>query len=202
MTKHENIATALAAAQSEMTGAKKSAKNPHLKSTYADLNAVCDAVMPALNSAGIAVIQPVNRHGDELEVITRFIHGPTGETLETAVPLLLAKRDMQGLGSAITYARRYGLMSLSGIAPEDDDGHAAAASGPAPKPRGPAKEAIDIAVSSLGSAQTLDALKAVFVGLPNDVRAVQAVILAKDTRKGELEVETEHDAAVRGEGNE
>lgn len=89
--------------------------------------------MPALNAAGIAVVQPVEQWADDLAVVTRFIHGASGETLETPMPLLLGKRDMQGLGSAITYARRYGLMALAGIAPEDDDGNAAAASGPSPK---------------------------------------------------------------------
>lgn len=133
MTDHKNIASALAAAQQEMEGAKKSSDNPHFRSKYADLGAVCEAVMPALNAAGIAVVQPVEQWADDLAVVTRFIHGASGETLETPMPLLLGKRDMQGLGSAITYARRYGLMALAGIAPEDDDGNAAAASGPSPK---------------------------------------------------------------------
>ncbi len=60
-------------------------------------------------------------------VVTKFIH-TSGDELECPVPLIIGKQDMQGLGSAMTYARRYGLMSLAGIAPEDDDGNAAAAS--------------------------------------------------------------------------
>ena len=46
------------------------------------------------------------------------------------MPLLVSKNDMQGYGSAVTYGRRYGLMSLAGIAPEDDDGNAAAKAPP------------------------------------------------------------------------
>lgn len=126
-TQHQNIATALAAAQMEMGKALKSADNPHFRSKYADLASVMDACLPALNKHGIAVIQPLVETELGRSVVTRFIHS-SGEVLECPVPLIFGKQDMQGLGSAITYARRYGLMSLAGIAPEDDDGNAAAAS--------------------------------------------------------------------------
>lgn len=130
MTEHKSIAAALAAAQSQMGKALKDSANPHFKSKYADLASVCAACMPALNANGIAVIQPLVETEFGRSVVTSFIHG-SGETLECPVPLILGKNDMQGLGSAITYARRYGLMSLAGIAPEDDDGNAAAAAAPA-----------------------------------------------------------------------
>lgn len=117
----QNIAKALASAQMEMGKALKQSNNPHFRSKYADLGNVMDACMPALNKHGIAVVHTIR---DE-SVVTMLIH-ESGEVLECPVPLLLGKRDMQGLGSAVTYARRYGLMSLAGIAPEDDDGNAAA----------------------------------------------------------------------------
>jgi len=123
-----NIAKALAAAQMEMGKALKQSQNPAFRSKYADLGNVMDACMPALNKNGIAVVQTMR---DET-VVTMLIH-ESGETLECPVPLLVGKRDMQGLGSAITYARRYGLMAMAGIAPEDDDGNAAAAAGPKAK---------------------------------------------------------------------
>ena len=63
------------------------------------------------------------------------MHGETGETVECRVPLIIAKNDMQGYGSAVTYARRYGLMGMAGIAPEDDDGNAAAKAAPKPAKR-------------------------------------------------------------------
>lgn len=128
-TKHPNIAAALAKAQAEMGKALKSAQNPHFKSKYADLSSVVDACMPALNSNGIAVIQPMAETETGRAVVTKFIH-ESGDALECSIPLIVAKNDMQGLGSAITYARRYGLMALAGIAPEDDDGHAAAKAAP------------------------------------------------------------------------
>ena len=133
-----SIAKALAAAQMEMGKALKQSQNPAFRSKYADLGNVMDACMPALNAHGIAVVQTMR---DET-VVTMLIH-ESGETLECPVPLLIGKRDMQGLGSAITYARRYGLMALAGIAPEDDDGNAAAASGPkSRKPEVPPEPAL------------------------------------------------------------
>jgi len=130
MTEHKSLASALAAAQMEMGKALKSANNPHFKSKYADLSSVVDACLPALNAHGIAVIQPMTDDETGRYVTTSLIHGASGETLSCRVPLILGKNDMQGYGSAVTYARRYGLMSMAGIAPEDDDGNAAAKSAP------------------------------------------------------------------------
>lgn len=129
---HQSIAVALATAQMQMGKALKSASNPHFKSKYADLASVADACLPALNANGIAVIQPTydDEHGRFVKTI--LIHGASGETLECRVPLIVGKNDMQGYGSAVTYARRYGLMSMTGIAPEDDDGNAASKSAPKP----------------------------------------------------------------------
>lgn len=129
MSEHQNVNMALAAAQQQMGKAFKSANNPHFRSKYADLASVMDACMSALNDNGIAVIQPLGETEFGRHVETVFLHG-SGERLECKVPLIVQKEDMQGLGSAITYARRYGLMSLAGIAPEDDDGNAATAAAP------------------------------------------------------------------------
>jgi len=128
----KNIATALAAAQIKMGKAVKQSQNPHFRSKYADLGAVMDACLPALNEAGIALVQPTRTddHGAHY-VTTMLIHGESGEHLSCDVPLILGKNDMQGFGSAVTYARRYGLMAMAGIAPEDDDGNAAAKNAPA-----------------------------------------------------------------------
>lgn len=132
------IATALASAQAKMGKALKSANNPHFKSKYADLASVTDACLPALNEAGIAVIQPTTDDDNGRYVETILIHGESGEVLKCRVPLIVSKNDMQGYGSAVTYARRYGLMSMSGIAPEDDDGNAAAKSQPKAEDKKPA----------------------------------------------------------------
>ena len=138
----KSIATALAAAQTQMGKAVKAADNPAFKRDgkvmkYADLSSVMDACLPALNAVGIAVIQPTgeNEYGRHVETI--LIHGESGESLSCQVPLIVSKNDMQGYGSAVTYARRYGLMAMAGIAPEDDDGNAAAKA--APKQEAPKK---------------------------------------------------------------
>jgi hypothetical protein len=126
----KGIATALAKAQANMGKALKQASNPHFRSKYADLSSVMDACLPSLNEAGIALIQPTgeDEHGRFVETI--LIHGESGESLTCRVPLIVSKNDMQGYGSAVTYARRYGLMAMAGIAPEDDDGNAAAKAPP------------------------------------------------------------------------
>jgi hypothetical protein len=126
----KNIATALAAAQINMGKALKKGSNHHFGSKYAELGSVMDACLPALNERGIAVIQPTGENEFGRFVETIFIHGESGEQLSCRVPLIVSKNDMQGYGSAVTYARRYGLMAMAGIAPEDDDGNAAAKAAP------------------------------------------------------------------------
>ena len=140
---HPGIYAALAAAQMEMGRALKSTDNPHFRSKFADLAEVVAACRPALNAHGIAIFQPLREIDGKLCAVTILAH-VGGETLECPVPLLVQKHDMQGLGSAITYARRYGLMAMAGIAPEDDDGNAAAAAAP----RGNGAERSDARISA------------------------------------------------------
>src|SRR5690554_825269 len=129
----DKIIPAFVKAQGEVGKAVKSSSNPHFKSKYADLEEVFSACRDALKSNGLAVFQTVTCDGEQMRMITRIYH-ESGQWIEGACPLILAKRDMQGLGSASTYARRYGLMAVMAIAPEDDDGEAA--SRPAPNGNG------------------------------------------------------------------
>lgn len=129
---HRSVYSALVSAQAHMTAALKTTTNDHFKSKYADLASVKDACFAALNAEGIAVIQPIVETEHGRFVSTVFYHAETDTQIECSVPLIVTKNDMQGFGSAVTYARRYGLMSLAGIAPEDDDGNAAAAAAPKP----------------------------------------------------------------------
>ncbi len=138
MTDHKTVYAALVAAQMEMGKALKDSTNPAFKSKYADLASVMDACMPALNRHGIAVFQPTVDDESGRYVKTILAH-VSGETVECRVPLIVGKNDMQGYGSAVTYARRYGLMGMAGIAPEDDDGNAAAK---APPPKHSSTEAL------------------------------------------------------------
>lgn len=114
---------ALLKAQTEMGKAIKNATNPHLKSNYADLGAVMDACFDALHANGFAVMQPCGQDEHGAFVETVFAH-TSGADFRSRVYLVIGKNDMQGVGSAITYARRYGLLGMAGLAPEDDDGEA------------------------------------------------------------------------------
>lgn len=164
---HNCIAIALAAAQAQMGRALKSATNSHFKNKYADLASVVEACMPSLNAHGIAVIQPTTDEESGRFVETILIHGESGETLKCRVPLIVQKNDMQGYGSAVTYARRYGLMSMAGIAPEDDDGNDAAKAAPKEqsqsKPAPPNPEAVaDGMIAAVKGAESEDRLKGIW----------------------------------------
>ena len=120
------IAGAIVKAQMAFGPALKTSQNPHFKSKYADLAACVEAVIEALNANGIALIQRTLPCESGVTVETVFLH-TSGETMSSGPLHVPAQRqDAQGYGSALTYARRYSLMAACGIAPEDDDGNAAA----------------------------------------------------------------------------
>ena len=121
------FAKAFVAAQMATEAVKKAASNPHFKSKYADLSEVVEATVPALNANGIAVIQSPGFDGDLVSVTTMLIH-ESGATVTGTLRMRPTKNDPQGVGSAITYGRRYSLLAMTGAAPEDDDGSAASAS--------------------------------------------------------------------------
>ena len=185
---------ALAKAQTEMGKALKTAVNPHLRSKYADLGAVMDACFEALHNNGFAIFQPCGSDDRGQYVATILAH-ESGEMLESRVHLIIGKNDMQGLGSAITYARRYGLLGMAGIAPEDDDGEAAKPKRPQnedkPLPRNEDKwvagygDAMDV----IKTAETLEELasgwKSINDAYPDAARDAR-VIKAKDDRKAAL----------------
>lgn len=118
------LATALSKAQAEMEGATKDSVNPHFKSRYADLAAAWEACRAPLTKHGLAVLQLPRADGPQVTITTLLTH-ESGEFIGEALTLTAQQNTPQGIGSAITYGRRYGLMALVGIAPEDDDGEAA-----------------------------------------------------------------------------
>lgn len=183
---HKGIFHALAAAQAQMGKAIKDSTNPAFRSRYADLASVMDACLPALNANGIAVYQPTIDDDSGRFVETILAH-ESGETIRCRVPLIVQKNDMQGYGSAVTYARRYGLMCMAGIAPEDDDGNAAAKAAPVVEEAKGGPTPAQIASDSLRDADTLDALAAIWRDLPPAVKSAPSVIRAKDARKAELQ---------------
>jgi hypothetical protein len=131
MTEHKNVFVALAAAQSEMESVVKGSVNPAFKSRYAALDDVVQVVRPALNKHGIAYFHQIVT--DERGSVMRTVlwHGASDTHVTCDVPLIVDRNNMQGFKSATTYAKRIGVESLTGIAPQDDDdGNAAAKAAP------------------------------------------------------------------------
>lgn len=129
MAAAESLLAAVLAVQKEAPPIAKSATNPHFKSKFAPLDEIVQTIDPILHKHGLVwMTLPVrDEHGDPA-LRYRLAHAPTGETVEGTMPLLLSKKDAQGQGSAITYARRYALCAvLNLVADDDDDGGRAAA---------------------------------------------------------------------------
>lgn len=121
----DKLAPALVGLQADLKPVEKTAANPFFKSKYADLPSVMEAVQPLLAKHKLAVSQFVTNLDGQSALRTILLH-ESGQSLQDVQPLLLAKQDAQGQGSAITYARRYGVMAVLGVvADEDDDGNAA-----------------------------------------------------------------------------
>lgn len=148
------LARALVAAQKATESIKKAATNPAFKSKYADLAHVVEGVVPALNAAGVGVLQCPGYDGEYVSVTTTFLH-EGGSSVSSTLNMRPSKSDPQGVGSAITYARRYALLAMAGGAPEDDDGNAA--SGPRNEPRPEAKRTEPAAPTLKDRADRLEA---------------------------------------------
>lgn len=119
------LCKALHGAQGVLTGVVKDAKNPHFKNRYATLEAVLDTARPALQANGLIVSQAPGRMVDGCVEITTMLAHVSGEWMRSTLHVPLAKRDPQGLGSAVTYGLRYALMAALCVPPTDDDGEAA-----------------------------------------------------------------------------
>lgn len=124
------LAKAMAKAQAELGIVSKGKENSHFKSKYAELSDVLEAVLPALNAHGLSLMQVPTFNGCSVAVTSFLLH-ESGEWMESTLKMKPSKTDPQGVGSCITYARRYAALAIAGAAPEDDDGNAA--SGPSPK---------------------------------------------------------------------
>lgn len=191
---------AFVAAQQAFGPALKTASNPHFRSKYAALDGCVEAVIDGLHANGFALTwrtEP-NESGVQAECV---LHHESGEVIKSGwlfVPS--AKNDPQGFGSALTYARRYTLMSVCGIAPEDDDGNAAtkavqqrqAARQAKPAPKAPDKDTCE---RRLIMCDTIDELKREWMAVPIALQAelepvkdqVKAKLLAKaESANGDL----------------
>lgn len=127
-----NLAKAIAAAQAELKPVKKECKNPFYNSHYADLAAVWEALKP-FHAHGIAITQLPFDAGEGMVGITTQLTHESGEWISGSLALPVSKEDAQGVGSAITYCRRYSLGCMTGVVTEeDDDGNSASQAKPVP----------------------------------------------------------------------
>jgi hypothetical protein len=123
------VHNALAAVQSELDALKKTKTNPHFKSKYIPLEDIVEAIDPLLQKHGLVFYAVPTHIGPEIPALGYELrHLESGECVKEMMPLILDKQNSQGVGSAITYARRYILTSLFNIiADVDDDGNKASA---------------------------------------------------------------------------
>lgn len=122
--KIEELAAALAKAQAVMTGALKDSANPFFKSRYADLESVWTACRKALTDNGLSVVQSASATEGGVAVTTMLLHS-SGQWMRDTLPLHPKDMSPQGIGSAITYGRRYALAAMAGVYQTDDDAEAA-----------------------------------------------------------------------------
>ena len=125
---------ALSKAQGAFGHAPKRAENPYFHSRYAELADVLDTIREPLAANGLAVVQMPGWEGELVTLTTRLGHA-SGQWIESTAAARPVKNDPQGLGSCLTYLRRYTLAAVLGIAQADDDGNAASEQAIAEKPK-------------------------------------------------------------------
>jgi hypothetical protein len=180
---------AFQALQHAVPALERSATNPHFKSRYIPLEAIHDAVDPLLVEHGFTWSAFPAIHDGRPAMRYELRHVASGEVWGDVMPLLLDKENSQGLGSAITYARRYAISAVLGIvADEDDDGHKAAnvarkAAASAPPREAPAKPTADGVISE-AQRRRLFAIAATAGRSNDEVKAIIVDLTGQDSSKG------------------
>ena len=174
------LAAALAKAQGEITGALKDSSNPFFKSKYADLASCWDACRKPLSENGLAVIQPTVEKDGTVYVVTTLAHS-SGQWIRGWLPIKTKDDGPQAQGSGLTYARRYALAGIVGLAQVDDDAEAAQARG---------------RIVATDTGQKLSPKQQKFV---NEFTAKVKAAMTADSDEGDIAAEI---AALRDEMNE
>ena len=112
------LATALCAVHSKIPVIPKNRDGYGYK--YADINDLLGAVLPILHEAGLSLIQSMEVHNSQPYMMTMILHGESDQWIKGYTRMFMAKADSQGVGSSITYAKRYGLSSMLAIASDED----------------------------------------------------------------------------------
>ena len=130
MSEHSNLWAALLAFKAEVPALPKDKINPHFKSRYTPLDTIAEKIDPLLTKHGLVWTALPSHENGHPTLNYQLAHVATGEVLSGSMLLLLDKENSQGLGSALTYSRRYAKTSvLDLVADEDDDGNSAENSG-------------------------------------------------------------------------
>ena len=157
------LAAALSKAQASITGALKDSANPFFKSKYADLASCWDACRKPLTDNGLAVIQTIEAGEARAVLVTTLCHA-SGEWIKSYCPILTKDDSPQALGSAITYARRYALAAMCGLAQVDDDAEAAQGRHKVSAPQNPEL------LAKIAATATAEELSKLYNAVPQDVR--------------------------------
>ncbi len=195
MTKSETIielAKAMAKAQGEIENASKNAKNPHFKSKYADLAEVLNTVRPVMSANGISISQFPAFENGVASVETIVMHA-SGEWMSGVSSAPVSKQDAQGVGSALTYLRRYSLAAIAGIAQEDDDANSAVGGqrqAPRPAPVAMDAAAVDRAVKACAAAGDQKKLDGIYQyaqrngATPEQLQTINEALVARISELG------------------
>lgn len=171
---------ALSKAQAKITGAVKDSTNPFFKSKYADLATCLDAIREPLAENDLCIIQTTDNDGGSVTVITTLGHS-SGQWMTGELTMTPEKPGPQAFGICITYARRYAVAAIVGLAQIDDDAESATNRD---KPAGPNVQKV-WADAKTESGKGLSALEAWFKAQPKPVKAILAGDGAKwDKMKG------------------
>lgn len=204
---YNNLNEALLAVQKIIKSAKKTSDNLYFKSKYADLSSVYESVKSPFNEAGILIQQIEDENimsvGDTViiknYIVTKLIFVKTGESIDNRTEIVCKeKNNPQAYGSAITYARRYGLMTVCGIDTEDDDGNGANSYKKMEKilsqsqdtfskmmPEWLSQKGMKDAIDSINSCNSIEELQSIFTNL-GEYKKVKEIVEAKDAKKKEL----------------
>jgi len=187
----DQLAAALSIAQGQIEDATKSSKNDFYKSKYADLASVRAAIRQPFADNGLSVVQFPRTVPGGVEVETMLLHS-SGEFMAETL-FMPVKHEPHPIGSGISYARRYALMSIANLAADDDDGNAAQTAKPVAEPD--PKAVRDMAIRAKKEAEKgLDALNAFWRGLdaderklltPEAIRDLKAIATAVDKKDAE-----------------
>lgn len=184
------IGAALLTAQRSIQVITKNQFNPFHKKNYADITAVNEECVPKLNEVGIVVIAPILKLDDGEYIETCLLHAESGEYINSLTKIIAKEQNNpQAYGAAITYARRYGLVSLLNLSVEDDDGNTASGKTtpqPAPVvPIAPPAPVVDFEkrerdyIDTIKKIKTLEGLGEFKAATPKDHWTNKMVVFAK-----------------------